>query len=293
MAQRRLQIAPRFRPDRVQRSPGLLQSLLLVLHDRQAKAAHARRVRERLGVSLARLQQSVPFALLRRRRPLRSRQLLARKSLARLMGFGWRPAGVEFQTGEHAALLRGLLLRRRRRGLPLRLLAARLGLARRVDLAAHAKLLGDPPPCRKLLGVVERRFLRSVAAKPRRQRFHRRLIGAPALEFLSRGIELRPVAVPRHRDIGQMPIHRPRRHDKAAVDRCALGFVDRRGVAVIDRRVIRRRDRHHALRAVPALAVELRNDPPVLDARHGAQHAVLHAKVAIVFKKHDAVARRE
>ncbi len=101
-------------------------------------------------------------------------------------------------------------------------------------------------------------------------------------------IELHAVAMPRHGNIGQMPVHRARRHHKGPVHRRALVLVNRRRIAVVDGAIIVHR---HADRI--ALAVELRNDPAGLDALDRAKHPVLDAKVAVVLKKHDAVARRE
>ena len=86
-----------------------------------------------------------------------------------------------------------------------------------------------------------------------------------------------------------MPVHRPRRHHIGPIDRRTLIFVNRRRIAVVDRLIIAHRDAD----AIAAPAVELRDDPSRLDMLDGAKHPVFHAKVAVVLKEHDAVARRE
>lgn len=103
-----------------------------------------------------------------------------------------------------------------------------------------------------------------------------------------RPIELRAVAVPGHGNIGQMPVHRARGHDKGPVHRRPLVLVDRRRIAVVDGLIIA----HRNADAV-TLAVQRRDDAAVLDALDRAKHPVLHPEVAVVLKEHDPVARRE
>ena len=57
----------------------------------------------------------------------------------------------------------------------------------------------------------------------------------PALEVLATVVDLNLFAMPRQRDVSRMPVEVLRRQHEHAVDRDALRFVHRRGIAVIKR----------------------------------------------------------
>ncbi len=107
-------------------------------------------------------------------------------------------------------------------------------------------------------------------------------------------IELRAVAMPGHGDIGQMPVHRARRHHKGAVHRRALVLVNRRRITVVDGAIIicRYTDAARILPR-PHRAVEPRGQTTRLDGLDRAKHPVLDAKIAVILQKHDTVAGRE
>ncbi|RVM45656.1 hypothetical protein CN127_21535 [Sinorhizobium meliloti] len=75
---------------------------------------------------------------------------------------------------------------------------------------------------------------------------------------MSVDIELRPVAMPGHGDIGQMPVHRSGRQHKGAIDRRPLVLVNRRRIAVVNGLVIIDRyiDDARTVRS-PRISVEL------------------------------------
>ena len=82
------------------------------------------------------------------------------------------------------------------------------------------------------------------------------------------GVKRRPLAVPCHRHIGQMPVHRLRGQHEGAIDRRPLRFMDRRRIAMIDGGIIR-----HGDGDAPPLPffpgsrlIQPRRQPPVLDA---------------------------
>ncbi len=134
--------------------------------------------------------------------------------------------------------------------------------------------------------IVERRFLRLGARQARRQRAH-------VAELVPPGIELRAVPVPRHRHIGQVPVHRAGGEHIGAVHRRPLGLVNGGGVAVVHRRVV-----GHGNRYGPPLAWSLGGIQPhtkaaVLGLLHGRQHPVLHAQLAVVLAEQQPVTRRK
>src|SRR3546814_4681775 len=87
--------------------------------------------------------------------------------------------------------------------------------------------------------------------------------------------------------IGRMTVHPRRRQHMRLIDRHALRFVDGGGIAMIDMGIV----------------LEVERDPPAIVEPHRhavgghaldlAQRAVLHAKAALVFQEHDAVAAGE
>ena len=95
--------------------------------------------------------------------------------------------------------------------------------------------------------------------------------GPPVGEVVGPGKQGRGLAVPGHADIGQTPIHAGGRQQVGAINRYALGLVNRDCIAVIDGRILGR------LHLARFAAVQPNGQAAILGPLDGAKGAVLHA----------------
>ena len=100
-------------------------------------------------------------------------------------------------------------------------------------------------------------------------------------------MQLHALAMARQPHIGRVPIQMRGRQHVRAVHRDALGFVDRRRIAVIHVRVVLQVEAHRAL------IVEAHRERGALQPLQRAQRAVLHPHAALVAQEHHPVTGRE
>jgi ketosteroid isomerase-like protein len=115
--------------------------------------------------------------------------------------------------------------------------------------------------------------------------------GGHSVKLLLGGVELCSVAIARHRDIAQMPVHCRRRHDEGPVDGRPMVLVDGRRIALAKLLVTFGiyADQTGSSSGLMHLAVEPHLYRVVLDGMHRYEHPVPDAKVAVVLQKHDPI----